>query len=477
MGFVGGLRRALGSMCVLALTAGACTSHGTPRPTPPPSIRRYAVGGTLRIGVPVFSGSTLSSAKALDPQKDYFADSWEAFRCCLLRTLVSYNGQDTTHGGAILRPDLATALPTLSSDGLTWTFHLRAGLHYGPPLQQVEITAPDIIRALDREANKKASEGGYSFYYSVIAGFDDYAAGTAGSISGLEAPDPHLLVVHLAHPEGDLGQLFSLAATAPIPPDPADPSAPFGVATGHDDGYGPFLVSSGPYMIEGSDRLKSSSVVSGYVPGKSLILVRNPSWRASTDPLRPAYADRIELLLGGDLDADSAKLDDGTLDLVMYPGPYPQAPASQIDRYRADPSLGSIVVEPRDFLRYISMNLAVPPLDDIHVRKAINFAVDKAAAREAFGGPDSADIIGHIVLNSLENNLLLHYDPYAGPGDHGDLAAARREMALSKYDSDHDGLCDAAVCDGLEALVFDFPQHVKTADAISGSLAGIGIKL
>ena len=53
----------------------------------------------------------------------------------------------------------------------------------------MEITAQDFIRALERTANPDANVGGYSFYYSVIEGFDDFAAGDAEEISGLSAPD------------------------------------------------------------------------------------------------------------------------------------------------------------------------------------------------------------------------------------------------------------------------------------------------
>src|SRR2546430_10665120 len=45
------------------------------------------------------------------------------------------------------------------------------------------------------------------------------------------------------------------SATAPIPPSPSDPNAMLGVATGHDDDYGRFLVASGPYMFKGSEAL------------------------------------------------------------------------------------------------------------------------------------------------------------------------------------------------------------------------------
>ena len=80
------------------------------------------------------------------------------------------------------------------------------------------MTAGDFIRALERTADPTANIGGYSFYYSVIEGFDDYAAGKAESISGLTAPDDSTLVIKLTEPTGDLGYRFAMATTAPIPP-------------------------------------------------------------------------------------------------------------------------------------------------------------------------------------------------------------------------------------------------------------------
>ncbi len=67
--------------------------------------------------------------------------SFELFRCCLLRTLMSYNGQPTSEGGAELRPDLADGLPEVSPDGLTWTFRLKPGIRYAPPFADREIVA------------------------------------------------------------------------------------------------------------------------------------------------------------------------------------------------------------------------------------------------------------------------------------------------------------------------------------------------
>ena len=130
---------------------------------------------------------------AFDPQKEYYSVTWEYLRCCLLRTLMSYKGVPTADGGTQLFPDLAAAAPTVSDDQLTWTYQLKPGVHYGDPFTDVTVTAQDFIRALEREANPKANVGGYSFYYSVIKGFDDFASGKADTISGLSAPDDSTL--------------------------------------------------------------------------------------------------------------------------------------------------------------------------------------------------------------------------------------------------------------------------------------------
>jgi ABC-type oligopeptide transport system substrate-binding subunit len=76
--------------------------------------------------------------------------------------------------------------------------------------------------------------------YLPIEAAQAYAAGRADSIAGLEAPDAKTLVV-LTQPTGDLGGRMALPAAAPIPP---------GIAEGRED-YGPYLVASGPYMLEG----------------------------------------------------------------------------------------------------------------------------------------------------------------------------------------------------------------------------------
>ncbi|HEX6400164.1 MAG TPA: ABC transporter substrate-binding protein [Actinomycetota bacterium] len=433
-------------------------------------------GGTLIVNA-FISQATLFS---LDPHIAFAAQPWELFRCCLLRTLLAYPGRPAGDGGARLRPDLAESLPELSTDALTWTFRLRRGLRYGPPFTDTEILAPDIVRALERAASRWEA-GGY--LYEPIEGFTDVTEGKAESISGLETPDDHTLVVHLTHPSGDIGQLMALPASAPIPPVPN--GMEFGAADGHED-YGPFLVSSGPYMFDGAGDLDFTSSpeeqtpARGYEPDGPLILVRNPSWRPGSDRLRPAYPDRIEVKFVDSVEAASEGVVLGEADIVLVARRPPQVPADIVEEYQGDPALQDrLVFGPRDVMIYLSMNLATPPFDDVHVRKAVNLAVDKATLLDNMGGRAAGDLIGHVVLDSFEDNLLHDYDPYATPEGRGDAERARDEMAQSAYDHDGDGICDDPVCRDVLAVapVFGETPTQEQAESIRSNLEALGIQL
>jgi peptide/nickel transport system substrate-binding protein len=442
-------------------------------------------GGGSETGSPTtdLSGGTLKMAMlgdvsaAFDPQKEYYGVTWEYYRCCLLRTLMSYKGVPTDEGGAEIFPDLAASEPEVSSDGLTWTFTIKSGINYAPPLDDVAITAGDFIRALERTADPKTNTGGYSFYYSVIEGFDDYADGKADTISGLTAVDDSTLEVKVTAPTGDLGYRLAMPATAPIPP---FNDQRYGVAEGHDKDYGRYLVASGPYMFEGSENLdfslpvKEQEPVAGYVPGRSIVLVRNPSWSADTDDLRPAYPDEITVQIGGDNDDLYNKVAAGEIDFVVDGA----VPPSKIKEYQTNPDLQDrLNVYPSDAVRYVSFNLAMPPFDDIHVRKAFNWAFNKEGFRQLRGGPTTGGIAGHIIVDSLTNNELLDYNPYGTEGDAGDLDKAKQEMAQSKYDTDQDGVCDAPECKNILTMTDREDPYPKQAALMKEFLQPLGITL
>ncbi len=128
-----------------------------------------------------------------------------------------------------------------------------------------------------------------------------------------------------------------------------------------------------------------------------------------------------------------------------------------------------------DRTHYITMNLTQPPFDDIHVREAMNYIIDKAALQKACGGPIAGSIATHIVPPVLYNNGLAEYDPYATPNEAGSVAKAAAEMKQSKYDPGHTGKCTASVCKNV-LLISDTRSVDKTmAPIIENDAAKIGI--
>jgi ABC-type transport system substrate-binding protein len=323
------------------------------------------------------------------------------------------------------------------------------------------LMSTDFVRALERELGPAPSAwaggplGSFANYYApLIVGAQAFADGMASSISGLETPDDSTLVVHLTQPSGDLGARFSMPGTAPIPP---------GAADGRENGYTPpFLATSGPYMVE------------RYDPATSLTLVRSLAWDRATDDLRNAYVDRIELALGGDKDAAYRKVESGALDVVYDADP----PTELVRRYESESRLRSrVAIFPLDGVRYLTLNVAAPPFDDLHVRRAVSLAVDKAALRRTELGPFGGVVATHIAPDSLENNLLLDYDPYATPGGRGDLRAARSEMAQSRYDRDGDGVCDDPACRNVPSLTRAEDEFRGLAPLVENALGQLGITL
>ncbi len=303
-------------MVAAAVLIAGCVS-AAPRSTP------ASAGGSLRVALasPTFFG--------LDPQGVYDIYESELLRCCLLRTLMTYPGVPDIPGTQPI-PDLAARPPSVSADGMTWTFHLRSGIHYAPPLEYVEVTSSDVVRALLRVGGEQVVTDGEAFgpglvYLPLIEGFSEYADGATDTIAGVSTPDEHTLRVREVRRDASIVHLFAMAFTAPIPPVPGDPDATFGAATGHPfdtdfypplpggpraEGYGRFLTATGPYMLEGAGDLDLSLPpeqqvpISGFTPGwwlggddyhGHIAMVRNPSWDPATDPNRRAFADRIEI--------------------------------------------------------------------------------------------------------------------------------------------------------------------------------------
>ena len=192
------------------------------------------------------------------------------------RTLYGYNLSRPPEQQTVPVPDIASGYQ-LSADQRTYTFRLRAGVRYAPPVNR-EVTSQDFITGIQRFYDKKSPSGGGQLFAALIAGTAAFGAGKATRISGLRAPDPHTLTITLAQPAGDFLSILTQPFFAPVP---GEYAASYAVGANY-DGH---VVGSGPYTLD------------AYDPGRLVVLVRNPNWDPATDPLRKAWVDRIQIRL------------------------------------------------------------------------------------------------------------------------------------------------------------------------------------
>jgi peptide/nickel transport system substrate-binding protein len=423
-------------------------------------------GGVFRTAT-----TDLSFTNGFDPTGEYSARGFNLY-APLLRTLVSYRHVGGPPGNE-LQPDLATELPQPTDGGLTYTFKLKPNVKFGPPLNRA-LTSKDVAYAFQR-INTASLVAQYGFYYfGVIKGMDGKAKSADTKISGIETPDDQTIVFHLEQPTGDFLYRLTMTATAPIPEEVAKCSKKPG-------DYGRYLIASGPYMIQGSDKLDASSCsamkpIAGFDPSKKLYMVRNPSYDQATDNLRSNYVDGIKIDVNTNLGDIFDRIDQGELDASLG---QEQPPKAVLQRYLTDPAKRPrLHADLADASGYLSMNMTVPPFDDVHIRKAVNWVLDRQALLQAHGGPEVVQLATHIIPPTVLNGRLgADYNPYASEGNRGDEAKAKEEMKQSRYDTDKDGRCDAAACRNLVFLTPNETPYTEVEPIIQQGLAKLGIVL
>jgi peptide/nickel transport system substrate-binding protein len=446
------------AFAILALLCGTGASGGVDS----------RVGGVYRVGV----DTTFNFSDDFDPTGESFYVDVSILSNLVVRTLVGY---DHTPGVAGLKvvPDIATAVPSPTNGGRTYTFHLKAGVKFGPPVNRT-VTSADVLYAMERLANPKDG-GEWGFDFKQIVGWDAYAAGKTKSISGIETPNASTIVFHLTRPVPDFLNRLTYTWTGPIPREVA------GCFEGKPGAYGRDLVSTGPYMIAGADEVDASSCaklkqMSGFDGQTTLTLVRNPAYDPATDSkaARQNLPDEFRFTVDSSLTDIVAKVAAGQLDdeaaLTL--------PPQDLERYAGNPRLRPFLKSyPLIGTEWVMLNLTQPPFDDIHVRRALSWVLDKAAMLQSKGGPIAGEIATHIVPNPDLGNDLVRYDPYRTPGDQGNVAKARAAMKGSSYDTKGDGTCGAAECKNVLFLTDATSSDPPLARVIQQDAAKIGITL
>lgn len=357
-----------------------------------------------------------------DPQLTAYVPTYNVMRA-VARPLVSYKASSDAKARIQLQPDLATEVPKPSADGLTYTVTLRDGITWDAPGGARPIVAGDVMRGFQRLCNPVISGAQLGYFQDLIAGMADFCAGfakvdptpgpmkayiDANPISGIKAVNDKTVEFHLTEPASDFPYMLSLDSTDPAPVEVLDyiPDSPE---------YRQHFISSGPYRIK------------SYTPDAKLVLERNPSWKAASDPLRKANVDGVEMTMGVEGDAAMQQLQAGSADALFDLAPS----IANISQLKAAGDKKLQFVENGAVDQFIWINTKSPnnngALKNIKVREALNYAVDKAAVVQVLGGSEVAGVTGGIfgpgVLGYED------YAPFSTKDSKGDPAKAKQLLA------------------------------------------------
>ena len=374
-----------------ALAVSACNPTPSPSPSPtplPPTQPAPTPSGDPRVGGTLYL-LTDRDLGQIDPQRIYDPEDLAFLGSTLFRSLLSYRSSSDPVQGTTLTPDLATDLGRPSDGGRTWEFTLREGVAFetGDP-----ITCSDIRYGVSRTFATDVVTGGprYAVQFLDIPpnAVTDPADPDSAFPSAYYGPydgtgqdlfeeavecsaDGRTITFHLNTPVADFNYVTTLGFS-PVP---------IGRDTGNSYGLGNQPPSgSGPYIVESNTDSDD---------GGELVLVRNPSWDAATDPVRPAYPDRWVVEYGldpSDVDAriiaaqgdDAFALVYGQLQPMSRPDVFEDAETPKSDF--ADRAVSGI----SPFVHYIWINVDRVP--NLLERQAIMVAINRTSLRNFYGG-------------------------------------------------------------------------------------------
>ncbi|HET9007403.1 MAG TPA: ABC transporter substrate-binding protein [Actinomycetes bacterium] len=418
----------LAAVVLLAAACGDAGDVGSGDGGPGRGVKR----GTLRV-------YSHSDVEALDPGLAYAAFDFALLRG-MVRELYSFDSRVEGERSLEPVPDLADGPYQLSDDGRTYTFQLRRGVRYAPPVDR-EVLAKDFVYAVERQLDPDTHSP--NPYARLIRGADDFAAGKASAISGMQA-DGHTLRITLDQPASDFPSLLTLPFFSPVPEEYAS-----GYKPGED--YGRHLIASGPY------RLKR------YTPGRVIELVRNENWDPRTDPLRSAWVDKVSVTIGRSEAEIQQAIEDGVADLNLDAVP---PPVGDLQRLSDDPALARrLAVETTGCVHYLTLQMDAGPTTSLSVRQAVNYAIDRQAVVLAIGGRYAGEPASTVLSPTLAGHSA--FDLYPSQDATGDPDKARELLAKAGYP---DGV-------RLTYAGQSSPKWKALYEALRVSLARAGIRL
>lgn len=357
----------------------------------------------------------------MDPGQSYYTFGYQVLYS-VQRSLYYFSPEDAEKQ----IPDLAEDEPEIADDQKQLTIKIRQGVKFSPPVNR-EVTTKDIKYAIERAFSENVPNPYATGFFGDISGAPENPTKGVKDIEGIQTPDDQTLVIKLDEPTaGTIYAALVMPITVPVPEEYAKEFDAKNPST-----YNEHVAFTGPYQVENDAEGK----LTGWKPGKSIKVVRNPSWDENTD-FRPAYLDSWEVQEGNDDAAVASRRILQGENLVQGDG----APPAQVLKQAVQQYKDQLYFSPAGGTRYVAVNTTQKPFDDVNVRKALIAVFDREAMRLTRGGAAVGDIAwsflppnfpGYEESGGLEPPE--EFDYLQNPK--GDLALAQQYMKKAGYET------------------------------------------
>ncbi len=456
-------------LAALALVVAACGGSSTTKPgTSPTGTTAGFQGLNPGTGTPK-KGGTLNmlgqgDVDYMDPNISYYTIGGLAQRMWI-RGLYAYAavpGKTT-----LPSPDLATAAPTVSNGGKSYAVTIRSGAMWDTsPARQV--TAADALLGLKRACNPVQPFGGLPDFETLIAGYQafctDFAKlGSTATVAAMKSfingnqisgvtVSGQTITYTLVHAASYFGTMLTLDPFNPAPVESLNYIPASAASQQHP-------IADGPYTVQ------------SYVPTRSIVFVRDPAWKASSDPIRKAYVDKIVVSETGNQPSVQQQLQTNTAAAGMEFDAFPPvaADAGLISQMNAGLNHNFNLGPTYSSNPYVVYNQVSPnnggAMGKVAVRQAINYGINRTHLIEDAGGAAVSPPLTHIIPPGINGSqdLPSGYDPYPY-----NVSKAKSLLASAGYKN------------GLNLTLLYRPSstiEAKMGQTLQSDLSKIGVKI
>ncbi|RHV88693.1 ABC transporter substrate-binding protein [Clostridium sp. OF09-36] len=319
-------------------------------------------------------------------------------------------------------PVLLTDFPSVSDDGLTYSFELKQGVHF---TNGTELTSKDVKFTFERMFTPSTAAKSTA-YFNMIQGAQDMLAGSATELSGFEIVDDYHFNITLEYPFAPFVKNIGTSYADIFPEDAC-------TAAGENWGLGTDLIGTGPYKIEENDDTTQ------------VVLVKNEDYHGGEVNL-----DELQFIFYDDDQTKLIAYENGDIDLAdLNASLLSQYQANYADEITAYYPLGTA---------FISMNLNDQYLSDVNVRKAISLAINREELVDAV-----LNGAGIPATSYLNNGI---------PGHDDSLSVYEYNPEKAK-----ELLAEAGYADGITITSEVRQSDQAVYSAIQGYLAEVGINM